>query len=407
MSKEIGVAAMLRHMMIVVCFLGLAAGLPLGCEVTPEREVLVFKQKKPEFRKDELEKLFLEQYWNSHLSGEEIKAVYLIDGAIYVFTEDKELFAVNMTDGQVRWVYDLGEDLSYPPFVYKYTKQQKEVGKRDELLVISKDILFVFDEKIGELLWKKELPFGVAASPSASFSHIYVGSWNDRIYAISKDKQVVDWQWRTDGDVTTQAVEKDPAVFVASEDGYVYSFNAANGAINWKYRTQSRITADPLYHRRKLFVGSNDYNLYSIGTIDGILRWRYATGGPITLRPVAVGDTVYVTSEREFFALANRNMRVNGKVVREGHLKWSLPAGEMLLCKGREQAYVLTRDKELVALKDKTGKIQWKEAFTRDVDFFVTNPNSPKDRKKKELAGIIILGFRNGWMIALKEKGRF
>ncbi len=374
---------------------------------------------RPNIPTKDLEARDLDVKWTYYLA-ENVLQVHLVEDLLFLFTDKKNLWAVEVDSGFVTWMYHIGEDLSYPPAMYSYKRDG--IPRTDELFLIAKDTLHVVDPapKRGFLLWKKRLPFAAASAPAASISHVYIGSWDHRVYAIDKASQAIDWSYRTQAPVVApvEPAEKTvEAVFAGSEDGRIYAFSPVREDLKWAVETDAGIVSRPLFFKNFLYVGSKDMSVYCIATINGSLDWEFPTGAPVTQTPVAyTGDTVYVMSDDNFLYSVNRQPTDPKK---KYEVRWQYPRGRKVLAKGRETIYVLagddpaTRDideeRSLVAIEEKTGKVLWRHPFSKDVDFFVTNPFSPTSlvEKDKRLASTIILTYRDGWMIALKEKAPF
>lgn len=360
---------------------------------------------RPDIGQKVLDARGLDPRW-SFFIGEKIDDVWVQDDTVYVFTAKKNLYSMGLDDGFVRWVYAVKEDLAFPPGAYSYKKDG--LAHKDEVFLIAKDTLHCLDKEAGFALWKKKLPFGAASAPSASSSHVYVGAWDNRIYAIEKGDQSIGWTYRTGAPVTARAdaAEKTvESVFVGSEDGSIYSMNPVREERKWQYQTRGGIVARPMFFRNYVYAGSKDYNLYCIRALDGNLEWRYSTGGPITREPVAyTRDTVYVISgDSNLLAL---NLQPD---VKKEYVRWRFDRADRVLAKGRRDLYVLDIDGNIMSLADETGKPRWATPLGTGADFFGMNPFDPTSlvEREKRLASTIVLGYRDGWMVAVKEKNEF
>ena len=58
---------------------------------------------------------------------------------------------------------------------------------------------------------------------------VYVGSWDDNVYALNAASGVELWNFTTGGFVWPSPAVVGGLVYVGSEDGNVYALNAANG----------------------------------------------------------------------------------------------------------------------------------------------------------------------------------
>jgi outer membrane protein assembly factor BamB len=360
---------------------------------------------RPDVTEKALDPRGLDPRWSFYL-GEPVRSMWIVDDAVYVFTAKRNLYCMGLDDGYVRWVFGLKDDLDFAPAAYSYKRDG--IARRDELFLISKDRLFCVDKDAGILLWRKELPFAAASAPSASISHVYIGAWDHRIYAIEKSDQSIDWTFRTGAPVTTraEAAEKTvEAVYVGSEDGAIYAMNPVREERKWVFPTLGKIVARPLFFRNFVYAGSSDFNLYCIRALDGNMEWRYPAGAPITKDPVAyTRETIFVIAGQSDLLAVNLQPDVKKEYVR-----WSRKEVEGVLAKGRRDLYVLGLDGKVRALVDETGKDRWQSPLTVEADFFATNPYDPTSlvERDKRLASTLVFGYRDGWMIAVKEKSEF
>lgn len=387
---------------------------------------------RPAVDEDALRRFGFVLYWDSFIRDENLTAL-TIEGdfeqgfgrpQLYAYTESKRLYQIDMHSGMVNWLFDVGEPLSFADgrwiteWAYKRDQPQGEGGpsfkRYDEVFLIARDRLFALDKDNGAELWQVRLPFGAASPPQASESHVFVGAWDDRVYAFRKeDPSIPDWNWRTDGDILARPAVDSPSLFVASTDGNLHTFDASSGAVSWKFDAEKRLLLDPLVFKKLLYVPGEDYNLYVLNVLDGLLEYRYCAEAPITQRPIAIdnGDeqTVFFTAEgRGLHALARKH-RPRGSRKTEHELLWQRAEARQVLCRGASDVYVLEQGEGLDAVKivrlgAKDGKVKGELALT-GVDWVLTNPSGPGSpiREESLLGGIIVVGYRNGWVMALKE----
>jgi outer membrane protein assembly factor BamB len=400
----------------------LAALAATGCESAPARSAAPAKTAaagepagrpdgvKPDLGPKDLDPRGLDSRWSIYLA-EKIRQLWVLDDTVYIFTKKNNLYSLGLDDGFVRWQYtvaapDVKDALSFAPAVYSYKKDG--IARKDELFLISKDTLHCLDKEAGFALWKKALPFAAASSPAASSSHVYVGAWDNRVYAIDKSDQTIGWTYRTNGPVTARADASEKtveSVFVASEDGAVYSLSPTHEERKWACQTRGPIVGRPMFFRNFVYAGSKDYILYCIRALDGNVEWRYPTGGPITKDPVAYSrDTVYVVSGESNLLAVNLQPDVKKEYVR-----WRFDKGEQVLAKGRRDVYVLDTNSNVVALADESGKQRWNAPLATGADFFAMDPFDPTSlvERERRLASTLVLGYQDGWILAVKEKNEF
>jgi len=119
---------------------------------------------------------------------------------------------------------------------------------------------------------------------------IYVGSSDQRLYAINPNGSLR-WSYLT-GDVvhSSPAVAADGTVYVTSNDLKLYALDPG-GSLKWTYATQvsSRLTSPVLGGDGAIYVGSTDHSLYAINP-DGSEKWAYATTDRIEVCPALRAD---------------------------------------------------------------------------------------------------------------------
>ncbi|MEM2175649.1 MAG: PQQ-binding-like beta-propeller repeat protein, partial [Candidatus Micrarchaeia archaeon] len=93
---------------------------------------------------------------------------------------------------------------------------------------------------------------------------IYVGSWDNYLYAINPDGSLK-WKFKTGDNVrSSPAIGKDGTIYVGSYDNYLYAINP-DGSLKWKFKTGSSVYSSPAIGKDgTIYVGSWDTYLYAI-----------------------------------------------------------------------------------------------------------------------------------------------
>lgn len=388
---------------------------------------------KPALDDKRLQELGLEVYWDSNIRGEAIAKLELEGNCLYAITDSNRIYQIDLYSGKVNWVYDVGQPVMFmdhdnPIAEHAYPKSEDNLPRYDEIYFLAKDTLYALDKKGGADVWRLQLPFGASSPPEPTATHVLVGSWDDWVYAIKKSSQPIswDWKWRTNGDIVARGAYESPYAMIASTDGALYTFDVSKGELTGDpFKTERPITGDPLIHRKLVYLGGEDMNLYVIN-IDGRLEGRYPIGAPIKKRPVAVGNDIYVVTDRVpgdrpedprhgvvAFWKKGRDVNIR-KTVHEQ--KWTRLKADKFLARGRDSVYLLEPDDRVgAATSRKIVKVDAKDGYFRDelatdASFFVSNafdPNQKPAVPETVLGGIVFVGYRNGWIVALKEKSQF
>jgi len=152
----------------------------------------------------------------------------------------------------------------------------------------------------------------VYGTPAVSGDLVYVGGYNGKIYAFSRDEFREEPRWvypregYLDGPVVGGLVVFQDKLYFSSADGKVYALDAADGFKEWDFETGDKIWSTPAIDGETLYIGSFDNKLYALDAITGKEKWEkpYETEGAIACTPLVYNNTVYFGSfDRYFYAV--------------------------------------------------------------------------------------------------------
>ena len=148
----------------------------------------------------------------------------------------------------------------------------------------------------GVQLWNYSTSGGVYSSPAVVNNVVYVGSANDKVYALNTANGAQIWNYTTGGQVYSSPAVSGGVVYVGSDDGNIYALNATNGAKIWNYSTGGFVEASPAVAGGTIYIGSYDHTVYALNTSSGFQLWNYSTGGGVSSSAAVVNGVVYVGS---------------------------------------------------------------------------------------------------------------
>ena len=96
---------------------------------------------------------------------------------------------------------------------------------------------------------------------------------------------VLDWRYRTGNPITSSPAVANGVVYVGSFDDNVYALAARTGALLWNYTTGNYVESSPTVVNGVVYIGSDDDSVYALNAASGALLWKYTTGGLSMLRP--------------------------------------------------------------------------------------------------------------------------
>ncbi|UCE61706.1 MAG: PQQ-binding-like beta-propeller repeat protein [Phycisphaerales bacterium] len=240
----------------------------------------------------------LTKHWVANLplaDGDSVGKAFLVEGDLYVATDNGTVFALQAEVGLIRW----GIPLSAAHHRIYTPARIRGVDDGEHLVVPTTTNFFIMDRYSGEVLGKFKPPFApgspVVGLENALFAGSIDGSFYSYAWGGAGDLQLVKrWQIRTGGPVTAapRLYDADKVLF-ASQDGIVYSCSVADKGYRWSFRTGGVILGNPAFDDGSVYVASMDRSLYSLDLQSGAMSWRLRLPSPLNEGPLVVLDTVY------------------------------------------------------------------------------------------------------------------
>ncbi|MFC1474535.1 PQQ-binding-like beta-propeller repeat protein, partial [bacterium] len=141
--------------------------------------------------------------------------------------------------------------------------------------------------------WTFEAEGPIYSSPVVSAGLIYIGSRDNRIYAIDIKTGLKKWSYETGGWVDSTPLVYKGKVFVPSRDGGMYALNALNGQPAWKENVGGTHCSSPIVHDNKVIFGAGSPGKFVVALdIDtGKEVWRYETTQMVYSSPAIFNNT--------------------------------------------------------------------------------------------------------------------
>jgi len=163
--------------------------------------------------------------------------------------------------------------------------------------------------------WSFQAGDQLTSSPIVVNGIVYIGSSDDKVYALDAASGTLKWSFQAGGFPTVV----NGVVYVSTHyDGKVYALDAASGTLKWSFQVGGQLTSSPIVVNGLVYVGSD--NLYALDAASGTLKWSFWARGSTVLPPdvIVVNGLVYISSSDDnLYALDAAS----------GTLKWSFQAG--------------------------------------------------------------------------------
>lgn len=214
------------------------------------------------------------------------------DGTIYFGSQDFSVYAVNPSDGSIKWSYATGGKVRSTP----------AVGSDGTIYAPAQDNKLYALSSSGSLLWTFETTgSNFNNSPSiGSDGTIYYGTDDNSLYAINPDGSEK-WSFETEAQIRTDpAIGSDGTIYIGSQDGKLYAISSA-GAEVWSFEASAAIKASVCMDASgTIFFGDDAGKLFAVNS-DGTQKWVFTTadnnpflGGPV----LGTDGSIYAATKR-------------------------------------------------------------------------------------------------------------
>jgi outer membrane protein assembly factor BamB len=251
------------------------------------------------------------EVWRCRTDGQLFASPTVVDGIVYVGSEGGSVYALDATDGTVRWRYETDRKVGSSPIVVDGTVY---VGSHDHRVYA----LAVAD---GAKRWSVETDGAVFGSPAAADGIIYVGTRGGTLSAFDAVDGTTRWSVSTNSAIDSSPAVADGVVYVGCDDRHLHAVAVPDGSTRWRFETDGRIFSSPAVADETVYVGSGDHHVYAVDTTDGAERWRFRTSGrmayedegPVPSSPAVADGVVYVGSGDQYvYALDAADGSVQG-----------------------------------------------------------------------------------------------
>jgi eukaryotic-like serine/threonine-protein kinase len=202
-------------------------------------------------------------------------------------------------------------------------------------------------------LWTFECEDEIRGSPMLEGGVLYIGAYDNNLYALKATDGEFIWKYATDGGIVTKPAFFDNLIFIGSEDHRLHAVAARSGKVAWTYFTDGPVRSSPKVAEGHLFFGSDDGFMHAVNLGSARRAWRVEASGPIRSTPSIANDQVYFGCESgEFFCSDFR-----------GEVKWRFKAKRAITSSPLVSQGIVTFgavDSQIYALDAKSGWVVWR-----------------------------------------------
>jgi outer membrane protein assembly factor BamB len=235
-------------------------------------------------------------------TGKPIKARPVVIGAhVYVSSDSGTLYKLALRDGAEAWRADI--DAGSPPRIPVTEKETRwdrygsaVVADAKRIYVASRDKnLYALDITNGKQIWKHTASDMMTATPALYRDLVVIADFAGSVQALAAADGKVRWNYAAKLAVPGDLAIAGDRVILGSRTYELIALDAATGREQWKhYYWFSWIESPPIVRDGTIYTGSSDATkVYAIDARSGALRWKTAVPGFAWAR-TAVNDRLVV-----------------------------------------------------------------------------------------------------------------
>jgi serine/threonine protein kinase/outer membrane protein assembly factor BamB len=221
--------------------------------------------------------------------------------------------------------------------------------------------LYALDQSDGNVRWRFRTQAGVMTKPVTQAEMVIFGSEDKTVYSVSRSSGRAIWTFRTDAAVRSSPLVDEKACIIGSDDGFLYRIDRSRGVVTWRYKTWGPVRSSPYGAGDHVLFGSDDGYLYNVHRDTGNLVWRYQIGAPVMSSPTVADGVVVVGAS---------DGAIRGFNLADGKILWTQETRKTVLASpiiGDGIAYVGSADGHMYAVEIGTGKLAWKHLVCRQI----------------------------------------
>jgi outer membrane protein assembly factor BamB len=156
-------------------------------------------------------------------------------------------------------------------------------------------------------LWAFKCEDEVRGSPVVANNVVYVGAYDNNLYAVTAADGKLLWKYATDGGLPGSPAAYQDMVFIGSEDRRLHCVSAKSGKVQWSYYADGPIRSSPRLAEGHIFFGSDDSYVHAVNIQTGRKSWRFQAAEAVRCRPAVGLDRVYFGCESgDFYCIDMR-----------------------------------------------------------------------------------------------------
>ncbi len=207
-----------------------------------------------------------------------IRTTAAISGNLLVFGDsDGYVYALDAMDGGERWRFAT-DGVGYNSADFGFDRRQISASPAlaaDEVFVAGRDAsVYALNASDGSLRWRfDEGSSWVIATPAVDDTRVFSArSSSGNVRAIDRQSGEEIWSFGAGDFVYSSPVLVDNVLYLGQGDGEISAHDADTGETLWAYQTGASIYSSPVVEDGRLYVGSDDGGVYALAAGEQTVR---------------------------------------------------------------------------------------------------------------------------------------
>lgn len=225
--------------------------------------------------------------WKFKTGGPVNSSPVVVDGTVYVGSDDHTMYALHARNWGVKWEFQAGDRIIYAPTVHEGTVYFSARDNR----------VYALDAATGAEKWEFQADGWINAPVVAFHQRIYLGCYDKKIYVLNAATGRKESQ-----EYSLTKIEK--SKYICSQ-GEFYPIDARNRAKRWRQGLPPS-ESWPATANNVVYIGARDNKLRAFDLATRREIWQFETDGWIDSSPAVAGGMLYIGSrDGHIYAFGN------------------------------------------------------------------------------------------------------